>query len=97
MLNKRFKNGETLSDVAINGFADLSDEQIAAFTNGNRDEPIEFDDIIVRAKDVVELTPDMVQPGPPSKDWRAENHVTAVKDQGYNCNSCWAFSVRVSA
>lgn len=79
--------------MKINNFADFAQEQIDAFTNGNRDEPLDLSTYSVRPKDVVNITPADVQTGPPTKDWRPLGVVAPVKDQGFTCNSCWAFSV----
>lgn len=38
------------------------------------------------------ISPGTLPAGPPSWDWSARGFVTPVKDQGYYCNNCWAFS-----
>lgn len=78
--------------MALNEFADMTDEQISVFTTGNRIPEYEFADYKVRSKAVVTVVPGMFPPGPASVDWKARGHVTPVKDQGFHCNSCWAFS-----
>lgn len=62
------------------------------FSTGTELPPYDFSNFTVRPKAFVQVTPDMFPPGPASIDWSAKGHVTPVKDQGYTCNCCWAFS-----
>jgi C1A family cysteine protease len=78
--------------LALNEFADFDEAQIETLTTGNVIPEREFDDFTVRPRTVVTVTPDMFPPAPTSIDWKTRGHVTPVKDQGYYCNSCWAFS-----
>lgn len=87
-----FENGTVDFSLAINQFADLSPQALKRITSGNQLPPYEFSNYTVRPKNVVVINTTMFPPGPPSIDWKA--HVTPVKDQGYYCSSCWAFSVR---
>lgn len=38
------------------------------------------------------ISPGQLKPGLPSIDWRETGCITPVKDQGFFCNACWAFS-----
>lgn len=95
--NKRFENGEVQSDVTINRFADMFPAELRTISTGTIKPPYEFSNFTVRPKEVVTVTSSMVPPGPASIDWLKLGHVTPVKDQGYTCNSCWAFSVRLKS
>lgn len=41
---------------------------------------------------MIVISPGSIPEGPNSFDWRERNGVTPVKDQGFFCNNCWAFS-----
>lgn len=90
--NALFEAGLFESSLEINKFADFDEAQIETLTTGNVIPAMEFDNFAVRPRGIVTVTPDMYPPAPASIDWRARGHVTAVKDQGYICNSCWAFA-----
>jgi cysteine protease len=90
--NKDEANGKVEFTLAINQFADFSEEDINVVTKGNQLPPYEFSNFTVRPKDIINVTPDMFPPGPPAWDWKAKGKVTAVKDQGSVCACCWAFS-----
>jgi C1A family cysteine protease len=92
--NQKFNNAEALFEVGINRLADLSLADRKKFSTGNQLPPYDFNNFTVRPKEVITVTNTMFPPGPASVDWLKAGHVTPVKDQGFVCNSCWAFSVR---
>jgi C1A family cysteine protease len=81
-LNAESKTINSTATFAINKFADLTPEEFAARLGMKGYVPT-FQD-----GSVAEPT---TQAAPNSFDWRTQNKVTPVKDQG-QCGSCWAFS-----
>lgn len=90
--NKNLLSDSSAFLCAINQFADLSPDQLRTATTGNLPAAFDFSNFTVRPKDVIQIGPADVQPGPNSIDWRNLGKITPVKDQGYTCSSCWAFS-----
>lgn len=90
--NKHYEGGLIDYFLAINHFADLSQEQKESFIRGFVPELYDFSNFTIRPRVVVEVTSGQFPPGPNSVDWNATGCVTPVKDQGYYCNSCWAFA-----
>lgn len=90
--NIKFENDEVEYSMELNHFADFSPEDIDKFVSGTVIPEVEFGDYQVRPKIVINANSSMFESGPPSVDWKAKGHVTPVKDQGFYCNSCWAFS-----
>ena len=75
-----------------NKFCDLFDSERQRLSTGNRNPPYEFADFMVKRKSVGTVNKAMYPAGPASFDWTTTNCISPVKDQGYYCNNCWAFS-----
>jgi hypothetical protein len=83
--NKKYEAGEVLFLRSLNQFADLAVEEREVIGTG-------FKAPLIEARNVGLISPGQYPPGPPSIDYRAKGLVSAVKDQGYYCSACWAFS-----
>lgn len=92
--NKLYELELTEYKLATNQFAGSSPDEMTQVNNGTRMPAADFN-ISVRPKGIVTVDRDTFPPGPASVDWSAAGHVTSIKDQGYVCNSCWAFSVKL--
>lgn len=85
--NKKFKLGLSNFQQSANKFADLSLDDMKKVSTGFHPPPMQMSQ---RSMSVV--APNSIPKGPKSFDWRKKNSVTPVKDQGFFCNACWAFS-----
>lgn len=90
--NEKYKNGEATFSVAENKHCDLFDSEIKSLSTGNKEPPFDFSNFVVRGKAIGVVNSTMFPPAPPSFSWTGSNCLTPVKDQGYYCNNCWAFS-----
>lgn len=79
--------------MGINQFADMIGEEVSHFNNGTLVPKVDPNPFGIRTKTVYTVNETMFSRGPSSVDWNSRGHVTPVKDQGYYCNACWAFSV----
>jgi len=68
--------------VAMNGFADLSNDEFNQLFKGLKKVDISLSD------DIPEIDTSVL---PSSVDWRTKGVVTGIKNQG-QCGSCWSFS-----
>lgn len=91
--NSDFDNGLVSYTLNENKFCDLFDSERQRLSTGNRNPTYEFADFTVKGKSVRVVNDTMYPAGPPSFDWSTSSScITPVKDQGYYCNNCWAFS-----
>jgi C1A family cysteine protease len=92
--NKKFDDDFVDYSLAINCFTDKYPDEIENFTTGHIVPEEEFNDFVVAGRTVANIyaNDSDYPPGPSTIDYRTLGHVTPVKDQGFLCNSCWAFS-----
>lgn len=69
----------------MNQFADMTPDEREGIVGG-------FIPPLIEPRNIGLVSPGQLPPGPPSVDYRARGLVTPVKDQGFYCNACWAFS-----
>lgn len=95
--NNRFENGLETFSVALNNFADLSDDEFQRFYLGETIDTLGLPNFRLNYQCPVEFKDSGIS-NPTSVDYRSANSnpkkimaVTPVKDQGA-CGSCWSFS-----
>lgn len=87
--NRKFNLGLVKFQRNLNRFADLNEKDLLRISSGFSPSVFERQ-TFGRSITIVSTT--SYPKGPAKFDWRARGKVTPVKDQGYFCNGCWAFS-----
>jgi C1A family cysteine protease len=90
--NEAYANGLVTYRLKKNHFCDRFKNELQKLSIGNVLPPFEFSEKQVRGKAVGIVSNTLFPPGPPSFDWMGSNCITPVKDIGFYCNSCWAFT-----
>lgn len=91
--NEKFEKGEVSYEMKENRFCDLFEDERSEFISEQRVAPFEFEDYQVSAKAVGVVTNTMFPPAPATAfSWVDSNCITPIKDQGFYCDNCWAFS-----
>jgi len=85
--NTHYERGEVDYKMGLNDFADQTEKEFVS----THFERLTEEKIATRRASSVALHKPSNKKAPASFDWRKQNVVTPVKDQG-KCNSCWAFS-----
>lgn len=82
-----FKLGTTTFRQSTNKFADLPPDQIKSIFSGLRPVPNQM-----TGRSVSVISAGSLKPAPGPINWRTKGFVSPVKDQGFYCDCCWAFS-----
>lgn len=85
--NEKYERGVASFKQSPNMFADISKEERERLAKGFRPAPAG-----VQGRQITIISRGMFPPGPSFVDWRLKGAITPVKDQGFFCNACWAFS-----
>ncbi|PQQ12908.1 macrodontain-1 [Prunus yedoensis var. nudiflora] len=87
------KNKDQRNTLSINKFADRKNEELRAMRNGYnvRQHLSKKESNSLKGTRNTFFKYENVTEAPPSCDWTT-SAVTLVKDQGYDCGSCWAFA-----
>lgn len=94
----RFKEKSQLSFFSFmikeNFLCDMFKHERERLSTGNRDPKYDFIKYQVRGKSINVVNTTQFPAGPPSINWneKCPHCITRIKDQGFYCNSCWAFS-----
>ncbi|RZC34878.1 Peptidase C1 and/or Inhibitor I29 domain containing protein, partial [Asbolus verrucosus] len=79
--NEKHRRGLVSYTLAVNQFTDLSLDELSSYSQ-------QTSNITKQGKDIFEER----AATPVRKDWRSENVITSVEDQGTTCQASWAFS-----
>lgn len=90
--NRDYNKGLFSFKLKTNRFADLYSSEKLSLSTGYRVPPYDFAEFSIQGKSIRTVNSTLCPPGPPTFDWRMKNCVTPIKNQGYTCRNCWAFS-----